>query len=100
MSYRKSELGLMMQVNEQAARARIVEAYRKAEGYVPAAASILGVGARSLVRWTTELDLRKEVDKIRVDNRGSIRAPLLEQRPSHAVKPRPQLVKKKVRRTK
>lgn len=62
---RTMELGLLLKVDPEAAAARILEAYRKTDGYVPEAASMLGVGARSLVRWTTDLELRAEVDKIR-----------------------------------
>lgn len=59
------DLGLLLKVDPEAASARILEAYRKADGYVPTASAMLGVGARSLVRWTTELGLRPELDKIR-----------------------------------
>ena len=65
MAYQEQELGLLVRARPAEAKRRILAAYQKSSGYVDAAASILGVGARSLVRWTSALDLQRAVEKIR-----------------------------------
>lgn len=67
MSYRPNELGLLLQLEPQTAKARILDAYRKTEGVVANAAKLLGVDERTLNRWTTKLSLRRFVDRIRKD---------------------------------
>jgi transposase-like protein len=62
MSY--NEMGLLVQLNPVAAKARILEAYRQAGGHVGQVAEMLGASRRSLERWVTHLRLRPEIGQI------------------------------------
>lgn len=66
MAYQEQDLGHTVRKDPAAARTLIMSAYGKAKGSVPKAAKSLKVSERSLHRWTSDLELGKEVDAIRV----------------------------------
>jgi transcriptional regulator with GAF, ATPase, and Fis domain len=63
--YRLTDWPLLIRDRPVEARARIRVALRDAGGSVVDAARELGLGARTLHRYVTELELREELEEIR-----------------------------------
>lgn len=65
MAYRKSELGLIVQLDPDRAAMMITGAMRRAGGRIPECAAVLGIGPNSLYRYIEKLGLVTTTLKIR-----------------------------------
>jgi hypothetical protein len=68
MSYRGTFIGFVTRFEPERAREAILKAYETAKGNAVAAATILDVSHRSLLRFVNVLELQVQIDKVRVDN--------------------------------
>lgn len=68
MAYRDCALGMRVRIHPEQAREAILSAYRRVKGNTTKAAELLGVNRATLKRWVCRLELRDDIDQIRLDS--------------------------------
>ena len=65
MPYRKTQLGLLIQLDEKSAKKKILEAFKANDLVTPKAAEALDVSTSGLKGYVVKLGLTEQIDKLR-----------------------------------
>lgn len=65
MAYRPNEMGMLVTINPDQARKRLLSAFTKCDGGTTQVANKLGVNIATVKRWIARLEIRPQVEEMR-----------------------------------